>query len=55
MPELKLEKLTQDTIKFKGYPPWYSVTYMKEKWQKDHCVKWVKKLIEDGIIKPEVV
>jgi len=48
-----IEKMTRDTIKFKGYEPWYSVSYMNEKWQKDKCVQWVKELILRGIIKQE--
>lgn len=50
---LQLEKVTQDTIKFKGYEPWYSVTYMKEKHKREKCIEWVKSLIEKGVIKHE--
>jgi hypothetical protein len=51
--DLKLEKMTRDTIKFKGYEPWYSVTYMNEDWQKTYCIKWVVGLIKEGILKDE--
>jgi hypothetical protein len=51
--ELKLEKVTRDTIKFKGYEPWFSVTYMTTDENKQHCIEWVRGLIRKGIIKPE--